>query len=313
MLIIVEGPDGAGKSSFVEQLNRELDSRNETRRRFQFHARPPKSHPLDEYVKPLLHIHPMRQIAICDRWHWGEVVYPSVLRRKTQMDAGVLRYIEMFLRTRGAIIVHLNTSLEMLTDRIMTRGDDFVHVRQLPQLRTEYQLVHERSLVPVLGKNPTPSLTIAAAAQAAHVMMDLTPFTTYVGPRFPRVLLVGDKRSTTEVTFAPAFMPYPATSGHFLMTALMNANIGRDAWMNIGLANANDVDDITKLYDILGRPRVIALGRNAAHTLHRNTIPHSLVPHPQFVRRFYHREAAAYGRMVRAATLDPGDYGSWRP
>jgi hypothetical protein len=94
---------------------------------------------------------------------------------------------------------------------------------------------------------------------------------------------------------------------------LMNANIGRDAWLGIGLANANDVDDIRKLYDILGHPKVIALGRNAAGSLHHEEIPHAVVPHPQFVRRFYHREAAAYGRMLWAATIDEGDYGSWRP
>jgi hypothetical protein len=312
MLIIVEGPDGAGKTSFVKQLNHELDGRKDTRRRFQLHAKPPVSHPLDEYVKPLLHARPLQHVTLCDRWHWGEVVYPIVLRRKTQMDAGVLRYIELFLRSRGAVIVHLNPSVELLTQRIDMRGDDFVHVSQLPRLRAEYNLVHERSLVPTLV-GPSASLAVAAATQAAHVMVDLAPFTTYVGPRFPRILLVGDKRSTTEVTFAPAFMPYPATSGHFLMTALMNANIGRDAWMKIGLANANDVDDITKLYDVLRQPRIIALGRNAAHTLYREGIPHSVVPHPQFVRRFYHREATAYGQMLWAATLDSGDYGSWRP
>lgn len=313
MLIIVEGPDGAGKTSFVETLNHELDLRGDHRDRALHHARPPKQHPLDEYVTPLLNFRPGQDVALCDRWHWGEVVYPYVLGRSTHMTSGVLRYIELFLRSRGAMIVHMNPPVQTLNQRVRARGDDFIHVDLLPRLHQEYQRLANRSLISVVSATLNASMVLTAAAQAGRPMAELSSFTTYIGSRFPRYVLVGDKRSTLDVPGAPAFMPYQNTSGHFLMTALASANVARDRWLSLGIANANDVDDIRKLHHVLGHPRMIALGRVAEATLRRENLWHATVPHPQFVRRFYHREDIAYGQVLWAATINEGDYGAWRP
>lgn len=50
---------------------------------------------------------------------------------------------------------------------------------------------------------------------------------------------------------------------------------------------------------ILGEgAEVIALGNVAAEQLERARIPHRKVPHPQYVRRFFYKRLADYGRMI---------------
>src|SRR5580765_4211415 len=147
MLIIIEGPDGVGKTTLAESLAKELaESGDEVEL---LHRGPPKSHPLDEYVLPLLDYVPgLGRHVICDRWHWGEAVYPQVLDRTSLLDDPVFRYIEMFLRSRGALVVRPYASLELLTSRLLVRGDNLIGVDQLEEIRRGYLRVSSWSRLP---------------------------------------------------------------------------------------------------------------------------------------------------------------------
>ena len=111
MLIICEGPDSVGKSSLAARFKQHVERGSGVGESGVelLHKGPPVLHPLDEYVVPLLHYRPFRgEHVVCDRWHWGEGVYPQVFPRSTQFDDAVRYYTELFLMSRGAYVVHVS-------------------------------------------------------------------------------------------------------------------------------------------------------------------------------------------------------------
>jgi hypothetical protein len=318
VLIIVEGPDGSGKTTLVEKLREHLHRTVDTPQ--VLHARPPKDHPLNEYELPLFTYRPgVNDHVICDRWHWGESVYPAVLGRDTQFDLAVRRHVELFLLKKGAVVVHVRTPWRTAAARLAKRGDDSVHPSQVHRLFLEYDHVAQRTLLPVItmnGGDVMPgqlNFIIEAARAAEQQVWCLDAAVTYVGPRRPRALLLGDVRHelrdeesrarSTVNPLSPAFMPFPATSGHYLLSHVRTVR-------DLGLANACDVDDWRVLHSLLGRPKIVTLGQRAYQRVRR--VKHGSTPHPQFVRRFHHRCGREYAAVIERA-IEGEDLRTWRP
>lgn len=98
MLIILEGPDGAGKSTLAQELAAHL-GRTTSDKVEVWHRGAPTHHPLEEYLLPLLSYRPgTGHHLILDRWHWGEAVYPKILNRPTQLGDAAWWSIEAYLR-----------------------------------------------------------------------------------------------------------------------------------------------------------------------------------------------------------------------
>lgn len=314
MLIIIEGADCAGKSGLALRLAAVLDRRYQdrvTRPTQVLHAGPPTRHPLDEYVTPLLDYRPNSSHIICDRWHVGESVYPELVGRESQLTAGVRAWIELFLASRGALLVHLRRPAEYLANCARSRGDvanQDVETTRATVRAFDRELIG--TLLPTLSldDDPTDADLIEIAYMASQASTTCASArgssVTYVGPSFPTLLLVGDRRGPRNGDvgrFAgwPAFAPYPTTSGAYLMDALTRRSlrVATDGTLlsTIAIANANDVDDIQQVWFDQGRPRVVALGVEANAKLRKLKVPVARsVPHPQYWRRFRHREHDAY-------------------
>jgi hypothetical protein len=316
MLIILEGPDLAGKSTLAGLVTVQLASRYRGSRVELLHRSPPKQHPLDEYVTPLLGYDPRGDTHIvCDRWHIGESIYPIVKNRPSAMSPGVKTYVDKFLESRGAMVMVINPEREVLLKRLSDRGDPLVTEVELIQLNDLFATVTER-LERYVTFTPTVDTVLASAVGTAKRVTP-TPWVTYVGPRVPSILLVGDERNCRgedcehdrprHSPLGPAFMPYPATSGAFLMNAV------KSVMNDFGVANACDVDDILGMWRELYQPRVVALGVKASEKLHDLGIPHGTVPHPKFIRRFYHRKGMRYAAQIAVVAESQEDAISWRP
>lgn len=315
MLIILEGPDCAGKSTLASRLARELELQFPRNTVTLLHKGPPESHPLDEYEWPLFDYRPQRgQHIICDRWHWGESVYPALFNRPTLMDDGVRFHIELFLRSRGALMVHVKAASRALEQCITRRGDDLVESGQGQVLNDLYNGVAEMTILPTInvdGRNATDDMIrsiIHNAGIVSNAATRLNKYVTYVGPTSPRLLLIGDVRHDVDPTDLgdprPAFMPYQSTSGHFLANSLTRyADI---RWLRtIGIVNGCDVDDLEELHHMLGKPTSVALGRKAAK---KAPWASWSVHHPQFVRRFRHASGAEYvNDIIRRGQLSAPD------
>lgn len=319
-LIILEGPDCAGKSSLAGRLVDALRAAHPGDHVAYRHAGVPQDPPLEEYVEPLLGYRPgTGQHVVCDRWHLGESVYPALTGRRTDLTEQVRVYVELFLRSRGAVLVYCAASYDYLRDCGVARGDDQVELARIYDVGVAFNRALVASTVPRMTVDAsdehadaadharTVGQVLGVAERLDRAARPLTPFVTYVGPPRPTLLLVGDRRGTpchdlAEFGDWPAFAPGPGTSGTYLLTSLLLDELNvRDHGVrlaDVGLANACDVDDVAALWHALGHPAVVGLGRNAQRALARVAVPHRAVEHPQYRRRFYHHDQETYARLL---------------
>lgn len=314
MLIIVEGPDGAGKSTLVAKLRQVIEQRFPGEKTEVLRKGPPvdKAHPLDDYERPLFTYRPGQQHhIICDRWHWGEWIYPDVLGRRTKANRATWLHLEMFVQSRGALVVYMNEAPELLEARIRERGDDLIKPEQIAKISQRYDFVAHSSMTPMWNIIPHSGRIIEYARTLETRYAALNGFTTYVGTRFPNWVLVGDVRNATyEGDPRPAFMPYNATSGHYLLSHLRQDYVNN----GLGFINANDVDDVERFVDmnVHHDVRYLALGQNAHITMKKLGV-HAAAPHPQYIRRFHHSYGRDYTDALWNAAHDQEDIISWRP
>ena len=322
VFVILEGVDGAGKSSLAQELYSTMKNCR------LIHKGPPQTnHLLREYLADIVWYRaddPDESNVVCDRWHLGESVYPQLQQGRTSLATReTLGYLDLWLLSRGALLVHVRADPTTVYHRRLDRGEAVVNVGEI---HAEHNL-----FVRAVGAAPHPKLQVDTGAGlstsdiAAQVMLQaeaasmhvapLARFTTYVGPRVPDVLLVGDERGPDRAgsrLYGTAFVPLPHTSGNYLMRALPDDLLvtGR-----VGLANVNESDDVVSLWDTLGQPPVVALGHNAYDGCVRSGLADATtfgaVPHPQYVRRFHHPRAIDYGRMIVRAAETKEDLRKW--
>lgn len=312
MLILLDGPDLAGKTTLAENLAERLSRHGTARVRSDvtiLHKGPPTAHPLTEYEEPLLDYRPgTGRHVICDRWHVGERVYPAVLGRSSEMTPAIWTHVEMFLRSRGALLVHVTAPTETLRRWYDERGDGMLDFAQIDEARSRFHDVVETTSLSFVSmsfarpwdeKVEREKLLLAYAEGNERACESLNPFVTYLGPPRPDLLLLGDRRGTPGTGpveghgLWPAFGTWNGACGAYLLDAL-----GAFEMPDFGLANACDVDDPRELWSALGRPEVVALGTRAADRCAELGMKFRTAPHPQYVRRFHHARALEYRQHV---------------
>lgn len=308
MIIILEGVDCAGKSTLADLLIEKLSKRPNARVD-RYHRGAPTGHPLLEYAGPLVDYEPgTEHHVVCDRWHVGESVYPIVYERPTQLTPAVRAWLELFLVSRGALLVYLRRGEDYLRDCAAARDlspdeakrqvsalrwfDQFAAQSLLPSIMLEGFDAHQdvREII-----YQAQHFELAAQYHRQHV--------TYLGSRFPTLLFFGDKRGVSQYPEKygnwPAFAPFPATSGHYLFDTLTSVPLTvptHGALLStLAFANANDVDDPREIWVSAGRPKTVALGVDARRKLRDSNVPVvRSAPHPQYWRRFRHHEQSHY-------------------
>lgn len=314
MLIILEGPDCAGKSTFAQRLATALRRAEPNSKIDVWHRGIPRWHPFEEYIYPLLDYRPeQNRHVICDRWHLGEVVYPSIVGRSTEQTPAVTAYIEMFLQSRGALLVHCTASNDHL-DYCGSAREDAQEVRDLiPATTVSFFNAVTRSLLPSVTFDVSQpdnqnipdyvKQVIGLGNDEAWFTEDLNPFTTYIGSPRPLVLFLGDRRGTAKHDVSefgkwPAFLPESRTSGKYLMETLttieLRVMLHGLTLREIGIANACDIDDPVALWHAIDEPQVVALGRKATDVCRDNNIPYRTVHHPQRRQRFHYNDRLGY-------------------
>jgi hypothetical protein len=201
--------------------------------------------------------------------------------------------------------------LDVITRRLNARGDDYVQANELEQILGLYEVAAAMSAGLAGRLTPAPDSLDSIGHLASHIInradaiqddaQELARFPEYIGPRFPRVLLVGDTRNITkkygEETILP-FMPVDGNSGEYLLTALES-----DKWKTMGIVNVNDMSSerFEDLWCTLRRPPVVALGRLAERGIRHANIPdylYTVTSHPQHVRRFFNSKKEEYGQAI---------------
>ena len=318
MFIAVEGPDGSGKSSLVQELVSQASVIYPERKLVEFHmGRPEEENRRWCLTRWATDIEKTdwtdNIIAIADRWHWGEVTYAPLKRPHTCKDQfGLLglpgwRFVELALLSRGVTQFAVLQPVDVLVERVGARGDDFVKLDELKQIRELYDFgVANSARVEIVtpGRDSLSELPELArsmlkiAKEREDRVKEISQFPEYIGSPRPSVLLVGDKRNRQDVTIMP-FYPIDGNSGEYLLSCLPDP-----FWKNVGIVNGTETcgNRLAMLWNALGQPRVVALGRMAEKSLRVTRIPTShinVVPHPQYVRRFHHHDRMEYGQAIQ--------------
>lgn len=292
MLIVLEGVDGAGKTTLTDRLLKHLPY--ETTRRLR--SGPLGQDPFREYEWRLKGYRPFsEENIIADRWHVGELVYGPLYRGHSRLTAAGARHVEMYLDKLGAHKVVVTASIDDITNRLKTRGDDFVKMEHVGLIWDFYNEYAHREGWSFVGSDEIVSYMINAARRKREEARRLWKFKTYVGGSHPKILFVGDQHGAPQYgrpNYDSAFVPYADTPGFFLLETLEERRI-RD----YGVANAVE-EDTYDLWRALGRPHVIALGLSAYEALDKQ-VPVQVVDHPSDAR--YARTRRAYGHEIEAA------------
>jgi hypothetical protein len=333
MFIIIEGTDASGKSSLLEEVLKQLSKKYPGKEVNFYHKSAPaelsRRFVISDYVTSVEKFDFSKTIAVADRWHWGEIVYSTLKRPESGSGDGYgllglagWRWTELFLKSRGVAQFWLYQPLDVITRRLNSRGDDYVLASELGQILDLYENaaascagLAARIAPDADSLEKVPELAtqvINAAEQIQEEARQLAMFPEYIGPRRPRILLVGDKRNISkkygEETILP-FMPVDGNSGEYLFNALQDPD-----WKQMGIVNANDTNshEFDELWYTLGRPMIVVLGRLAervirAYGIHEDR--YVVLSHPQHVRRFFNSRREEYGQAISrlAQTKDKED------
>lgn len=104
-LIIIEGVDRTGKSTLAQKLVDRFSEAGDRHVQL-LHFGPPQQGALSEYLQPLLDYDPRVDDVVCDRFHLGELVWPHFFDRPPRITTSERGLIELFLHSRGAVLVH---------------------------------------------------------------------------------------------------------------------------------------------------------------------------------------------------------------
>jgi hypothetical protein len=302
MLIVLEGTDGTGKSSLADRLAEGLDGSGYHNVDV-WHRSAPTTHPLNDYVPG------EGRHLILDRWHWGERVWPKIFDRKSDYDHEMFFHTEMLLQALGALVIRCTDDPEAIILRLKERGEAALREDQVQTAEGLYDFVERTSLIKpmhyrITDEQVPPFVIIRRAQNLERNAIVRHGRLGILGGRDAWLLLVGERVGPNPKwpTMIP-FVPYPNTSGHFLLEGLNATN----SLTKIMLTNAFIDNTPKELFPLADHRMVVALGQAAHEELTRQGITHGTVPHPQYVRRFKYNQQKTYARMIWSAAYDQRD------
>lgn len=292
MLVVVEGLDRTGKST----LSHQLANRHKLEYR---HFDKPQRHPLDEYGRPL---EAGLVEAVFDRYHWGETIWPEIFKRESEYDPAMHTWIELLLKSRGAVMVNAVRPVEEIIHACRV-DDEPVQDEQVHRAATLFNTAFHHSILYkfkwMLGddKRVDQIVTLAKLATSyADAALGITP--RIVGDvEAPSVLLVGDQVGPSSRDWTLPFVPYRNTSGHFLFNELaQDLRFARNVLVVNSMHPTNDdFEPVRQLWEQVGFPPIVALGNLARQRLElQNFKDVKAVPHPQYVRRFLRKNGPGW-------------------
>ncbi len=123
MIIIIEGPDGGGKTTLAQQLSKQTGY--PILHRSQPKTDEEKKLMLGEYIQAIKG----NKNAIFDRCWYSEMAYGPVMRDSSVISYPQMYELERMLAKNGAIIIHCTGSESALWMRCQKRGEDYITSR----------------------------------------------------------------------------------------------------------------------------------------------------------------------------------------
>jgi len=288
MFIMLEGPDGAGKTTLANSLQLLLPGATYT------HHGPAAGLTPNELsgsymasMKPAF----MGDL-ILDRGWLSEPIYSRVYRKTdSRVSSAHQRMLE---RAALALNMKLVICLPPFADCAMVfKGRDEL-LEDISQLRDVYQ----GYTVDLMTSLPAAKYDYTAGETAAELLSRLPDRPT------PKVILIGDRPTTTNPHQSKFQVPFVSFNGRgcseWLAVELDEGCVNEAdlCWFN---AYSSTLEHLDPDRLPVGLP-VIALGSNASAWCRAHSISHRLAPHPQYHKRFYNDKPYPLIGMLKEIT-----------
>jgi len=298
-MIIIEGPDGAGKSTLVNYIRRELGSPV---------VKPyyPKKNQLSYY----LHSGPLYEGYYLERYYLSEVVYPRFKLNRDPMQDWKQFQIEAGLYQYAPVIFYLRPSRETILENINTRGDDYISEDEIDRMLVEYDAAIERSHLPSVTydykKDDLDEKLIEARFEHKSNQKITEFFHQYLSAGNclgeDGIMFIGDEPSDKSVGegFIRAFLSDKGSSA-FLHKTLTDAGVYEQEmpyFTNFGKGFDNDDDKliaINREIDKLKPRHIICLGKE----IHEKVGQGDYIEHPAYVKRFHSKDHKFYTEKIK--------------
>lgn len=244
---------------------------------------------------------PGRDHLILDRFHWGETIWPEIFGRTSDFTEPMRLHTELYLQSRGALVVHCQGTASGIVQRL--RGEPYPPADRVPDALRLFQEASDRSRLPVFAYdfetadgNVVDQLAFAGRRLEEWVTPVWQVTDHWVGNANARLLLVGDRPGPTTYDGGDSpFRPYGGCASHLLAAA---AKLNSPLALTNARTRRGDVS-LHALWQALSRPKVVALGNIADTALSGSDVPHGMIPHPQFVKRFWNQLLPQYDKMIK--------------
>jgi thymidylate kinase len=288
VIVILEGPDGCGKTTLANRLAERFGMR------IHHEGPPPKDVNLLEHYGRLLDEARGKNVVF-DRLALGERIYGPILRGEDRIGEVGWRLMRRLIDATQAIHV-----LVIVPFPIAFANWQANHRNELFHKQEIFRRVYERYA------------QLQQHERDHHVVVDFTRPSTYdaliaviksprnarwlpagtIGQWDPKYLLVGDQNGRK----GPVDLPFWSTNGcsgylhHCLELAGMREH---------EIALVNSVNHAGDDNEIIPATEVIALGIKTSNRLTRRSITHRVVPHPQYWMRFHHNKRTEYAALLK--------------
>jgi thymidylate kinase len=134
-MIVLEGPDLAGKSTLASRLNEAIPGSRIV------HFGPPKQGEdlMRTYLSAILDAVTNPGVTIFDRLHVGAYTYGKVMRQREDLDPSELDAVDVILDRYGSERLFVTAPWGTILERMKGREEDFVNEEQLRQVWHLYE------------------------------------------------------------------------------------------------------------------------------------------------------------------------------
>ncbi|KKN88181.1 hypothetical protein LCGC14_0252530 [marine sediment metagenome] len=286
MLTIVEGPDGAGKSTLADDLAYRWIGVN------RHHQGPYHQNVLTETLGAMSRNLYQQSHVLCDRLHLGERIYGPVFRQHDMLGDDGQRVLERALLGLGGVV------------QVVCYPPYDPHVRdawlareQLEMLDTLDQLEWVYRLYKTQG-SMLPTTTYDWTRHTVERLCDDLVTIRSPGNHGPgvgwfehtSVLLVGERANGINVNLPGPPLPFVSTNGcsAWLSEKLTGVDERWLYWVNALRPDGQPEDP--SFIERLNPLGIIGLGKVAQDWLTSHGFEHEPMDHPQFAKRFHHGE-----------------------
>jgi thymidylate kinase len=297
-IIILEGPDGSGKTTLASQLH--------DRHKFRIvHTGPPSlgENVFMSYAKSLYDVKYNKNYptlhTVFDRLHLGELVYGPIYRGVDLLGPNGSVLIERIISGFGASVIICLPSYNVCWANVQHRGDNLIRSSTEKKFLEVYKAYEE------LAKSY--QVFDYANQEWEHPDLVMPMPHGFIGSPTPKFLFIGEIANHPSLDF-----PFMSLSGSskYLYSAMILAGYQEQ---DVAFVNAFNLDgkenDLYAGWRLLGFPSVLVLGHRAQNVWMSqyltNTngadarISFTSLEHPAYWKRFHANEFNEYAEKLR--------------